>query len=177
MRDTLEQAVVDRARQGDPAAWEELFDEHFEAVYAFLRSVCLRKDLAEEATQETFMTAARKIHKYKPDQGTFRTWLLGIARKRLLKLRTAEARRKGRETRYAEDRPPETVGPPNHVPAIHETLARLSVTYRRVLEGKYLHGYTVRQIADQQGLTEDAAESLLRRARQKFAQIHKPDDG
>ena len=60
---------------------------------------------------------------------------------------------------------------------VYETLARLPAHYRSVLEAKYLEGLTVNEIADANGSTPKAVESLLGRAREKFAEVyHKRHD-
>ena len=55
---------------------------------------------------------------------------------------------------------------------VYEVLAKLPVHYRSVLEAKYLEGLTVNQIAETSQSTPKAVESLLARARDKFAQVH-----
>jgi RNA polymerase sigma factor (sigma-70 family) len=55
---------------------------------------------------------------------------------------------------------------------VHEALARLPYRYRVVLEAKYLKGMAMKEIAEIQGATVDATESLLRRARSRFAEVY-----
>jgi RNA polymerase sigma factor (sigma-70 family) len=55
---------------------------------------------------------------------------------------------------------------------VHEALARLPADYRRVLESKYLKQLTMKQLAQAKGLSIEALESLLRRARDRFAQVY-----
>ena len=55
---------------------------------------------------------------------------------------------------------------------VYETLAHLPAHYRSVLEAKYLEGLTVNEIAEAHESTPKAVESLLGRARDKFAQVY-----
>ena len=55
---------------------------------------------------------------------------------------------------------------------VHEALARLPHRYRKVLEAKYLKGMAMKEIAEIEGATVEAIESLLRRARSRFAQMY-----
>ena len=48
--------------------------------------------------------------------------------------------------------------------SVHEALARLPAEYRRVLESKYLRRLTMKEIAEADGSSIEAIESLLRRA-------------
>jgi len=172
-QDDLELMAVRGAQEGDQQAWAQLFDGHFEAVY----SLCLRltqgkQSFAEEATQEAFMIAARKIRRFQPANGTFRSWLFGIAQNRCKKIYAAETRRRGRENRYAQQKPETTLRDSLSLPPVDEALAHLPSHYRSVLEAKYMSDQTVKQIADTNQISEHAAESLLRRAKDKFAQIY-----
>ncbi len=56
---------------------------------------------------------------------------------------------------------------------VYETLARLPAHYRTVLEAKYLQGLSVREMAEAHGRTAKAIESLLSRAREKFALVYR----
>ncbi|MBP8305041.1 MAG: sigma-70 family RNA polymerase sigma factor [Phycisphaerae bacterium] len=174
MDDDLETIVVGGAQRGDQDAWARLFDWHFDGVYRYcLRLAWPRQDLAEEVVQETFMVAAGRIHRFRPSAGTFRTWLLGIARKRWMKLCTAEVRRRGREREHQARIGEARADTRDRVLAVLEALAKLPPGYRAILEVKYMGGLTVSQIARQEGTSEDAAESLLRRARDRFGQVYK----
>jgi DNA-directed RNA polymerase specialized sigma24 family protein len=163
--------VVAAARRGSDHAWRQLFEEHFDAVYQY----CLlmaggRRELAEEIAQQVFVTVARQIEMFRPERGFFRAWLLGIARNRYLTIETKERRRRRHEAQSPAGRPaPRDGGPDLHV---HETLARLPSSYRRVLECKYLKRLTMKEMAESDGMTIEAIESLLRRARDRFARAY-----
>jgi RNA polymerase sigma-70 factor (ECF subfamily) len=164
--------VIDAAQGGSEPAWRQLFAWHFDAVYRFCLALALgRRELAEETAQQVFVTAAERIGRFDPQRGEFRAWLLGIARHRFLVLRAKEHRRRRHETLSLEQRGPGAGAcePDLHV---HEALARLPAEYRRALEGKYLSRLTMKEMAEVQGVSVEAIESLLRRARDRFAQIY-----
>src|SRR5437588_7044022 len=70
--------LVERARQGDPAAFGELVDRHRSAVFrAALAALGSAAD-AEDASQEAFLTAYRKLSSFRAE-ASFKTWLLTIA--------------------------------------------------------------------------------------------------
>jgi len=70
--------LVERARQGDPAAFGELVDRHRSAVYrAALAAIGSAAD-AEDAAQEAFLTAYRRLSSFR-GEASFKTWLLTIA--------------------------------------------------------------------------------------------------
>jgi RNA polymerase sigma-70 factor (ECF subfamily) len=159
------------AQGGNEPAWRRLFELHFDAVYRFsLALTAGRRELAEETTQQAFVAAAQRIGRYHPQQGTFQGWLLGIARNRHLTLRAKERRRRRHEALREENRAPAG----NHEPdlMVHEALARLPLEYRRVLENKYLRRLTMKEIAESDSMSIEAIESLLRRARDRFAEVY-----
>ena len=53
-----------------------------------------------------------------------------------------------------------------------ETLEELTQRHRSLLLMKYVHGFTVTQIAQQTNETEQAIESALKRARDAFRKSH-----
>ena len=172
MDEDAERFVIECARGGSQEAWRELFEWHFDAVHRFCLALTAgRKDLAEEVAQQAFVTVAGRIGRFRPGQGTFRAWLCGIARNRYLTLEAKERRRRCHEgspcpkqTGSTDRSGPETL--------VHEVLARLPFEYRRVLEDKYLKRLTMKEMAEADGRSIEAIESLLRRARDRFAPIY-----
>jgi RNA polymerase sigma-70 factor, ECF subfamily len=70
--------LVERARQGDQVAFGELVDRHRGAVYrAALAAVGSPAD-AEDAAQDAFLQAYRRLDSFRGD-ASFKTWLLTIA--------------------------------------------------------------------------------------------------
>ena len=172
MGDEIERYVIGSAQQSDARAWRQLFGWHFDAVYRFCLALSGgRAAWAEEVAQQVFVTAAGRICRFDPGQGTFRMWLLGIARKHHMALRAREARRKRHEAVAATANPGPSPAPETDL-GVFEALARLPHRYRDILEAKYLRQMTTGQIAEARGLTVAAAESLLRRARGRFAEVY-----
>ena len=166
-------ATVSEAQSGSESAWRRLFELHFDAVYRFCLALTSgRRELAEETTQQAFVAAAQRIGRYHPQQGTFRAWLLGIARNRYLTLEAKERRRRRYEALPREENHTSTG---NAAPdlMVHEALARLPLEYRRALEAKYLRRLTMKEMAESDGVSIEAIESLLRRARDRFTQVYK----
>jgi RNA polymerase sigma factor (sigma-70 family) len=159
------------AQGGSEVAWHRLFELHFDGVYRFCLALTAgRRELAEETTQQAFVTAAQQIGRYRPRQGTFRAWLLGIARNRYLTFEAKERRRRRYEALYEGNHAPTDNLQPDLV--VHRVLAHLPLEYRRALEGKYLHRLTMKEMAESDGMSIEAIESLLRRARDRFAEVY-----
>jgi RNA polymerase sigma-70 factor, ECF subfamily len=167
-----ETVIVVAAQGGSESAWRQLFEMHFDAVYRFCLALAVgRREIAEETAQQVFITAVRQIGRFDPQKGAFRGWLLGIARNRYLTLETKERRRRRHEMSAQADLGDGTERREVDL-YVHEALARLPTDYRRVLECKYLKQLTLKQMAQAKGLSIEAIESLLRRARDRFAQVY-----
>jgi len=70
--------LVERARQGDPAAFGELVDRHRRAVYRAALAVLGSHADAEDAAQDAFVAAYRRLGTFR-GKSSFKTWLLTIA--------------------------------------------------------------------------------------------------
>jgi RNA polymerase sigma-70 factor (ECF subfamily) len=73
-----DEALVDKARNGDYRAFEMLFERHRTLVYRFVYQMAPRRDDAEDIVQEVFVRAYQNLHRYR-DEAKFTTWLLRIA--------------------------------------------------------------------------------------------------
>ncbi len=78
---------------GDEQAWAQFVEIYAPAVYGFARRRGLQDADAADVTQEVLRSVARAVKDldYDPQRGTFRSWLLTVARNRV---NTFLARRK-----------------------------------------------------------------------------------
>lgn len=167
-----ERFEIQAAQNGSEQAWRLLFERHFDAVYRFCVALAGgRHDLAEELTQQVFVTAARRVCHFDSGRATFRAWLIGIAKKRYMTIRNSEQRRRRHEENSAKEIS-KMVTIESFDLRVYEALARLPSRYHFVLEAKYLKGLTMNEIAAKSGASIEAIESLLRRARAGFARVY-----
>ena len=75
--------VVAAAKQGDPAAWRELYRAHAGRLLVWLetRSGADSAVSAEDLLAETWLVAARRVHEFDGDSDAFAGWLFGIGRR------------------------------------------------------------------------------------------------
>jgi len=71
--------LVERAKSGDEDAIEELVKRFIDPVYAFLARYMGNGELAEDATQETFVKAWKNLKKFDASR-SMKPWLFEIAR-------------------------------------------------------------------------------------------------
>jgi len=70
-------ALVSAAREGEAAAFEQLFDRYHAMIHTFAYRLCLRAADADDIAQATFIKAARGLPAF--HGGDFRSWLYRIA--------------------------------------------------------------------------------------------------
>lgn len=76
--ETLDGELAGRVLAGDRDAFEQIVQRHERAVFYHLRRLMRQQEDAEDVTQETFLTAFRKLALYRRDL-PLRPWLLRIA--------------------------------------------------------------------------------------------------
>jgi RNA polymerase sigma-70 factor (ECF subfamily) len=165
-----ERAVRDAVLAGDALAWRAWFAEHFDRLAAYARWRCGGlTDLADDVTQEAWVTAVRRLRSFDPEKGPFFAWLCGIASNAARNAIRARRRWRARFRALEADAPatsdPDAIARAERVAA---ALAELPEHYEAVLRAKYLDQMAVDAIAKERGETPKAIESLLSRARQAF---------
>lgn len=145
-----------------------IFDQHFDRLYSYVAfRVAPDRQAAEDITQEALLAALQGIDNYRGN-GSLRTWLVSIARHKIADHFRLAAKR----TFF----PPDVVEPAvslqneqqERALLVSLALRRLPDHYAGVLEMKYIDGLSVAEIAQRNGSTQSAVESLLSRARQAF---------
>jgi RNA polymerase sigma-70 factor, ECF subfamily len=177
----LDRDLVRRMAAGRDDAFRAFFDQYFPRVYRF----CIRRlteDAAEEVTQTVMINAVRKISHYRGEASLF-TWLCQIARHEIsahyrrqqrhrdvVLAENHEAVRAELESLSADpDLAPEHAADRRQGQAVIQLiLDHLPGDYGRVLEWKYMEGYSVEEIAGRLVTTPVAVQSMLARARQAF---------
>ena len=79
MSTTDEQDLVARCRKGDDDAWRDLVDRFGQKVYAIAYHFTMRREDAEELSQEIFLKLFENLHRY---DGGFPlvAWILSVSR-------------------------------------------------------------------------------------------------
>jgi RNA polymerase sigma-70 factor, ECF subfamily len=164
---------------GDENAWRTLYQETFEDLCSYVRWRCGgQPDWADEVIQETWLTAVRRIRRFRPEAGSFLAWLRGIAANVLRN----QIRSRIRLSKHQQPRPSEVDQPAAAESQVdeNEQLRRIAATLdalperqEAVLRAKYLESRSVAEIAAMWSETPKAVESLLSRARQAFREAYR----
>ncbi|MDH4278807.1 MAG: sigma-70 family RNA polymerase sigma factor [Acidimicrobiia bacterium] len=157
---------------GDVGALGQIFDHHSRSVWSVAMGVLRDRQLADEATQETFLRAWRAADRYDPAR-PLAPWLLTIARRTALDV----IRRESRPTRGGHE-PEQDVA--LNLPGIERAwetweiksaLGRLPAEEREVVWFAHFHGMSHPQIADQLGVPVGTVKSRSFRAHNRLASM------
>jgi RNA polymerase sigma-70 factor (ECF subfamily) len=178
-----ERDLVSRMQRGDQQAFNEFFDTFAPRLSSFaVRRSALDPVAIEDVVQMTMINAIRNLDSYRGGAALF-TWLCKICRNQLADVRRTAARRPATQSLDdpAAERPSavlveltdfrdpleecETDSTRGAVRRVINTLPR---QYSRILELRFGDELSGREIANTLRISENAAESLLSRARLAF---------
>lgn len=158
----------------DETAFRAWYHRALPRVYGYLYHRCGRNPaVAEEIAQEAFVEAVRSRRRFR-GQSDPTTWVMGIARHRLIDhfRREERARRRRADLTALGRAAPEAPSADPLSDAIDDALAELPALHRAVLVLHYMDGLTVRELAGVLGRSDAAAASLLARARNHFRRAY-----
>ena len=82
---TIDEGLLRRIVAGDETAFTILYRRKHPAIYRFALHMSGNAAIAEDVTQEVFMTLIRDAKRFDPARGTLSSYLFGVARNQVLK--------------------------------------------------------------------------------------------
>lgn len=144
---------------GDSHAFEELYDRHSRLVYRTALLLVRSAEVAEEVTQDAFLTVWRSAGRYDASRSSLRTWLLTITRNMAVdRCRRSACEAKANRRWLAREPVPERdpiadqVADWSEAGLLHQALATLPNDQREVIERAFLGGQSHAEIADELNL-------------------------
>jgi RNA polymerase sigma-70 factor, ECF subfamily len=172
-----DESLVAQIRQGDRAAFDQLYERYFPRVFRFVdRRLSNRADV-EETVQEVFFSLFSSVASFRGD-APFAAWVFGVTRRTL----ASRFKRRRHDTVPLGDDEPEAVDglggvqrepDPHAVYEYNERLTRLETAIDRDLSPEqwelfqlhHLQNRSIQDIARSTRKSEDAVKSHLYRAR------------
>jgi len=153
-----------------------IFEAHYGSVWRLLRRLGVQPAQLDDAAQEVFWVAARRLADIRP--GRTRAFLYGVA----LRVAASEVRRQAAAVRTSEldealavcdggTSPEAQLAAREARALLDQALAELPLDLRAVLVLHEIEGLDVRKIAEVQDIPHGTASSRLRRAREEFSAI------
>jgi RNA polymerase sigma-70 factor (ECF subfamily) len=161
--------LVAAARKGDAESFSRLCERHYPALVAIAYARLADRGLAEDAAQEALLIAYRdaaKLH----DAGRFLPWLVAICRHTAIDM--AKARARERQVGVADDDFVPVARRREHdaVAVMKGIIQRLRPDLRDVILLRYYNEMSYEQMATLLGVSEEAVNGQLRRARKMIRQ-------
>ncbi len=157
------------ARDGEPAAWSELYHDVAPLVIGYLRAQRLSD--AEDVAGEVLLEVVRDLHRFQGDADNLRSWVLAIAHHRLLDARRKAARRPrpaepvvAHPTAVARDDPEAETLSALGFGRLEGLLASLTEDQRNVLLLRVVGDLSIAEVAAITGKRPGAVKQLQRRA-------------
>jgi RNA polymerase sigma-70 factor (ECF subfamily) len=166
--DITDEQLLAQLCDRDVAALEALYDRYSRQAFGLAYKVLGDRGMAEEVTQDAFMSVWRQAATYRPNAGRVRPWLLAIVHHRAI----------DRTRRIRERQPLATLDDAWMVhagadvfrdayrgvqrDAIRAALAQLPDEQRIAVDLLYFRGHTFSEIAELTGVAAGTAKSRVR---------------
>ena len=157
-RDEAQERLLVEAAQKDPRRFAELYEAHFERVYAYVARRVRDRDAAEDLTADVFHRALAGLPRFDWRGTPFAAWLFRIAANLI-------ADRWKRQARESVEDPPEPSAPGEQEAAeerarLFRMVEQLPGDQRRVVVARFAEGRSIREIAQEIGRSEGAVKQL-----------------
>jgi len=168
--DDPNERLLIEAAQKDPSRFAELYELHFERVYAYIARRVPDRASAQDLTSHVFHQALANLGKFKWRGAPFAAWLFRIGANAI----ADHARRATRELSNPDDSSPLrfAAGDVIYVEEVERSarlfslIRQLPEDQRRVIQSRFAEEKSIREIANELGRTEGAVKQLQFRALQ-----------
>lgn len=168
----IHQELIDKCRANNRKAQFEIYKLYYKAMYNTALRILNNNQDAEDAMQEAFLDAFRKIELYQGD-ATFGAWL-----KRIVINRSLDVLKKRKETLSIDEEGKHIVDAPAvedpveilslKIDKIRKAIMELPEQYRIILSLHLLEGYDHEEIAEILNLKHGTVRTRYSRSRQKL---------
>ena len=157
MVNLADEEIMHLVQEGDPRAFELFYDRHSGPAFSLAYRMVGNRTVAEDVSQEAFLSIWRSKLRYQSDRGSVRTWVLGIVHHRAidaLRRNTVHDKRRasaeGIEERFeARERTDVEVARRDEALTVRAAIDELPAEQSKVIELAYFGGFSHSQIADQ----------------------------
>lgn len=166
--------LLERARNGDPAAFDQIVDLYERRVFAVAMRIVRNHDDARDVTQEVFVTALRAIKGFRGD-AQLSTWFHRVTVNASLDLVRKRKRREHSSVDELADQPAGEPGPEAEAIAavrareVHRALGSLPPDQRALIVLHDLQDLDYAACAEALGIPLGTVKSRLHRARLALA--------
>ena len=186
--------LVRRAIIGDGTAFTELWDTHFEALRAYLKSAMKSLDdfYIDDICSRSFEKAFRQIRSFDPAKSQFSTWLRTIAHNTALDTIDAETRARSRLVSLDKENdhsgaiidvlgdeaatPLDQIVESEDAEKLEGYIEGLPELYRAIARMRLLDGLQYKEIAEELGMELNTVRTRIRRAKAMIEDLKAGED-
>jgi RNA polymerase sigma-70 factor, ECF subfamily len=176
LRTLADEDLMTLVRDGEPRAFEVIFDRHSGPAFSLAYRMCGRRMMAEDVVQEAFMSLWRSGARYDPRRGSVRNWVLGVVHNRAIDAFRRGVVREGRnvsdeglaERLPADEETATEVARRDEARQVRAKLQELPAEQRQVVELAYFGGFSHTQIAEMLQLPAGTVKGRMRLALTKM---------
>ncbi len=166
----LDDLTLARARRGDLDACERIFRKFNQPAYSVAYRVCQCRELAQEITQEAFITVFRKLGQFRGD-APFWGWLRRVVVNHAISSLRKAPKADPVELQDFHGKAESASDQIGLAMDLESALAVLGAQDRTIVWLHDVEGYNHREIADLFGKTESFSKTRLSRARSQLREL------
>lgn len=165
-----ENNIITRAVEGDQYSFKTLYDEHIDALFAFLNQFSDERGKVRDWTQRAFLKAFQNLNSFNKDS-RFKTWLFSIALNEMRMDKRSEIHFQNLDEADSElITEPETGKPEKWLKAKH-AIKQLEPDKRIVLLLSVAEEYSHKEIGSILNIPEGHSRVILHRAKKELKQV------
>lgn len=155
-------------KQKDQQGISVLYHHYASLIFGLIYKIVRKKEVAEEALQDTFLKVWRNIETYDDSKGMFIAWVMKIARNAAIdRIRSKSERQNDHIVPLSEvlktDQHSTTELKVEHLD-LRDKVKMLEPPYQQVIELAFFHGFTHREIAKELNLPLGTVKGRIRKA-------------
>lgn len=177
---TTDELLLQKAVDGDQAAFLELYDRYRQLIFRFAYRLLGSVELAEDVTHDCFLSLIRKPENFRPERASLKTYLYAAARNLALKHFRNQGREAGMDELTQEPQESPRRGPLRRLldeelaDHVREAVFSLPPLQREALILFEYEGLSLNEVAEIAGTDAGAIKARLYRAREGLRRSLKP---
>ncbi|HEX7332579.1 MAG TPA: RNA polymerase sigma factor [Pyrinomonadaceae bacterium] len=177
---TTDEVLLNKAGEGDQAAFLELYDRYREPIFRFAYRLLGSVEIAEDVTHDCFLSLIRKPENYCPERASLKTYLYAAARNLAMKHFRSQGRETGLDEVTEELKESPRRGPLRRLldeelaTLVREAVFSLPPLQREALILFEYEGLSLNEVAEIAGTDAGAIKARLYRAREGMRRMLRP---
>jgi RNA polymerase sigma-70 factor (ECF subfamily) len=166
--------LLERLRENDQEALAVLYDRYGRLAYGLAYRVLGGSPDAEDVVQEAFLTIWRQAHRFDPERGSARSYLMTIVHRRAIDVLRRKSGKPELALEFSDFIPSGGRGPEEFASMSEErdrvraALAELPGDQRRAVDYTYFQGMTIAEMAEREKIPLGTAKSRVRLALERM---------